>query len=450
MFTLRDYQEKAVESGVRYFNDKKNNKPAVIVIPTGGGKSLVIANIAKRLDGKTIVFQPSKELLEQNLSKYRSYGEEASVYSASMGIKEVGNVTFATIGSVKNLSHVFSEFKYCIIDECHLVPPASGSMYRNFLSKLKIKILGLTATPIRLKQYSFPEVHSKLNMLDRQRPKVFNQYIHITQISQLVTRGFFANINYASLSFDRRSLRVNSTGGDFTDSSIHDAFEYQNTNDKIIRVIRHGLHSGGGERFKHVLVFVPSIADAECIVRGKSDWACVSSKTSKKERDRVISQFKSGEIKVVANVGVLGVGFDFPELDTIIMARPTLSLAVYYQMIGRGVRPHPSKRECMVVDVVGNFNLFGRVEDLQIKNSNGWAIFSADRQLTNVPISSESERIETVLDNDTIGFGKYHGDKLKDLPSRYLTWVYENVKETSRNKYIFDYIRKSGIKHIET
>ena len=166
MYKLRDYQQEAVNKGIDFLlgNSKKN---AVIIAPTGSGKSLIIANIAKALDGHTIVFQPSKELLEQNYGKYISYGEEAEIYSASMGQKTIGKVTFATIGSVVNKPELFEQFQYCIVDECDLVSPSDGTMYKKFFGALKLKVLGLTATPIRMKRYNFPYPHSKLCMLDR-------------------------------------------------------------------------------------------------------------------------------------------------------------------------------------------------------------------------------------------------------------------------------------------
>src|SRR4030065_680446 len=121
-YELRDYQKESVEKGINFLLGK-SQKNSVIVAPTGSGKSLIIANIAKALDGNTIIFQPSKELLEQNYEKYTSYGETADIYSASAGQKTIGKITFATIGSVVNKPELFNEFQYCIVDEC--LPPGS-------------------------------------------------------------------------------------------------------------------------------------------------------------------------------------------------------------------------------------------------------------------------------------------------------------------------------------
>lgn len=149
-YVLRDYQQKASDAAVSFFNNKAKKTNAIMVLPTGSGKSLIIADIAARLDGHTLVFQPSKEILEQNFKKLCSYGIlDCSIYSASFGRKEISRITFATIGSVINHPDLFSHFQSIIIDECHLVNPKEG-MYKKFLELLKCKVLGLTATPYRL------------------------------------------------------------------------------------------------------------------------------------------------------------------------------------------------------------------------------------------------------------------------------------------------------------
>lgn len=108
MYKLRDYQQKASDAAVSFFNNKAKKTNAIMVLPTGSGKSLIIADIAARLDGHTLVFQPSKEILEQNFKKLCSYGIlDCSIYSSSFNSKEISRITFATIGSVKNHPELF-------------------------------------------------------------------------------------------------------------------------------------------------------------------------------------------------------------------------------------------------------------------------------------------------------------------------------------------------------
>jgi len=438
-YILRDYQLEAVTKGIEFFNGN-SKKNSVIVAPTGSGKSLIIANIAKSLNGHTIVFQPSKELLEQNYSKYISYGEEAEIYSASMNQKTIGQVTFATIGSVVNKPDLFNQFQFCIVDECHLVSPQDGTMYKKFFDNLNLKVLGLTATPIRMKRYNYPYPHSKLCMLDRMRPKFFQEYIHITQIQDLVKRNYFSDLEYFEYDFDSSKLQVNSTGADFTTQSINIAITANSTLDKIANLI-----PKIDEKVKHILIFVQSIESAYKLqnLLGNDYCGLVESKMKKKDRQTILEKFKSGELKAVVNVGILTTGFDFPELDCIIMARPTMSLGLYYQKIGRGVRPHPDKEKTLVFDFVGNFEKFGKITDLVIEKKNGlWCIHNGKSILTNVSLAELDDEENRVDTKPVIKFGKFNGTPLDEIPVDYMKWIYENVEKKSYNKYIFDFIER--------
>ena len=121
MYKLRDYQQTAVNSAVKYFQKKRD--PAMIVLPTGAGKSLVIAELARIANGRVLVLAHVKELVEQNYEKYKSYDLEAGIFSASLGKKDWDQK--AIFGSVQSVArapdHFFNEFSILIIDECHRV-----------------------------------------------------------------------------------------------------------------------------------------------------------------------------------------------------------------------------------------------------------------------------------------------------------------------------------------
>lgn len=387
-YKLRDYQQKASDAAVRFFADKRSMRNAIMVLPTGSGKSLVIADIAARLDGHTLVFQPSKEILEQNFRKLCSYGVlDCSVYSASMGRKEVSRITFATIGSVINHPELFAHFKNIIIDECHLVNPKEG-MYQSFLSMLRCKVLGLTATPYRLS--SSRDFGSMLKFITRTRPRVFSEVIYQVQISTLLDMGYLAKLEYFALpppTWDTSRLRVNTTGADYTDKSVVAEYKRIDFYGWLVSIVDRLLNNRKtGIKRRGILVFTRFLEEAERLTGSIPGAAIVSGTTPKAERERILEAFKSGGIPVVANVGVLTTGFDYPELDTVVMARPTMSLALWYQIVGRCIRPHPSKRSGWVIDLCGNLERFGEVRDLRLNDmGNGkWAVFSKDRQLTNV------------------------------------------------------------------
>ena len=386
-YKLRDYQQQASDAAVRFFTDPTRRRNSIMVLPTGAGKSLVIADIAARLEGHTLVFQPSKEILEQNYAKLCSYGVlDCAVYSASAGQKEVARITFATIGSVKNHPELFRHFRNIIIDECHLVNPKAG-MYKEFLATLHGKVLGLTATPYRLS--SSRDFGCMLKFITRTRPAVFTDVIYQVQVGTLLDMGYLSRVDYFPMSpvgWNELNLKVNTTGADYTERSVVKEYERVDFYGFLVHIVRRLMAPKSGVRRKGILVFTRFLKEAKQLTWSIPGAAIVSGDTPKAERERILEAFKRGEIPVVANVGVLTTGFDYPELDTVVMARPTMSLALYYQIVGRCIRPHPGKESAWFVDLCGNIKRFGEVKDLRLENGgNGkWAVFSNGKQLTNV------------------------------------------------------------------
>lgn len=384
---LRDYQKAASDKAVAFFLNPKIKHNGLIVIPTGGGKSWVIADIANRLNANVLIFCPSKEILVQNYEKMvKICPFDCAVYSASVGQKQIAKITFATIGSAINHKEQFSHFKYVLVDEAHLCNPKEG-MYKEFFQTLNCKIIGLSATPYRLS--SSRDFGSMLKFITRTRPCVFSEVIYQVQISTLLDMGYLSKLNYYAmnpLGWNELNLKVNTTGADYTDKSVVKEYERIDFYGFLVSIVRRLMNPKVGGKRKGILVFTRFLKEAERLTKSIPGTAIVSGETPKKERERILEEFKAGEIPVVANVGVLTTGFDYPELDTIVMARPTMSLALWYQIVGRAIRPHPTKEAGWIVDLCGNIKRFGEVKDLRLVNGgNGkWAVFSNNRQLTNV------------------------------------------------------------------
>lgn len=352
------------------------------------GKSLVIADIASRLEGPLLVFQPSKEILQQNFAKLQSYGIfDCGCYSASVGCKDINRITFATIGSVMNHMSDFDCFKNIIIDECHYVNSKAGQ-YKQFIEAKNRQVVGLTATPYRLDR---TEGGSILKFLTRVRPRIFSKVIYCCQIGELLSKGYLADLHYYDLTaLDLRRVRSNSTGADYDERSLLAEYERCGFYDKLSNTVVKVLQPKSGIPRKGVLVFTAFTKEARQLVDKLQsigvNSAIVTGETPKKEREAILEGFKKREIKVVANVGVLTTGFDYPALDTVVLARPTKSLGLYYQMVGRAIRPFDGK-DGWIVDLSGNYSRFGNVADLFISRPPGttkWAVYSRGTQLTNV------------------------------------------------------------------
>ncbi len=384
-FRLRDYQQIAADRAVDFFADRRARYNALIVLPTGAGKSLVIADIARRLAGNTLVFQPSKEILQQNYAKLQGYGvTDCAVFSASLGRKDISRITFATIGSAIGRIDNFRRFDNIIIDECHLVNARHG-MYETFINALGRKVLGLTATPYRL---ASSRLGSMLRFLTRTRPRIFAKVIYQVQISTLLDMGYLAPLDYYSCPppmWDERRLVDNSTGADWTDRSVQEEYRRTDFHEWLVQITRRVLAPKSGQPRNGVLVFTRFLEEAQRLTEAIPAAAMVSGDTPPKEREAILRDFKDGRTPLVVNVGVLTTGFDHPALDTVIMARPTKSLALWYQCVGRAIRPYPGKRG-WIIDLCGNMKRFGRVQDLRLEEPkpNMWRVMNGDRQLTNI------------------------------------------------------------------
>lgn len=403
MFKLRKYQQEALDSGLEFFRNKKyKDKNNVLVLPTGAGKSIIIAKLAEALGENILVFAPSLELIAQNHKKYENLGLKAGIFCASLNRKEIEPVTFASINSAKKKPELFKDFKYIIIDECHQVSVENTGMYKSFFKTLGIeRSLGLTATPFKTKQYKDIESEneydtiSKLKLFNSIRPKFFHDIIHVTQIKELFNQGFLTPLKYIPLKWENKDLKLNSTGSNFSKESVPKSLLKNKVNLSIPKIIEVAQSKGR----KHHLVFVYSVQDAEYLHSRIPKSAIIHANTNKKERIELVSKFKSGDIKVLLNYATFTTGFDFPELDNIIIGRPVLSFNVFYQMIGRGVRlaegfsnyseSKKVKPNCSILDMCGNISRFGEMENWYLqKRGKKWYLIdeTTGRQLTDVKL----------------------------------------------------------------
>ncbi len=437
-YVLRFYQDEAVKSILKYINSASVKKP-LVVAPTGTGKSLYIAATANAIKDPILVIQPNKELLEQNYNKYISYGNKASIYSASLKSKEIGHVTFATPMSLKGKAEYFKHVKLFILDEAHLQSNPSGVL-GNFLKFFKNpKIVGLTASPVILTNSL---MHGpKLDMVNRTRKSFWNQILYVTQIKEIAEK-FWCKIKYESNALNDSSLEWNSSKSEFTEASMTEFYEVNKIEDLIL------------ERIKTIkeptLIFCPSIGDATALQTKIPGSALVTSLTPVKEREKLVKLFLQGKITFMINVLIFSVGFDYPGLSYIIDATPTASIVRWYQKYGRGVRLDPSNPEkvCTFIDYANGINRFGKLEDLEFVEDPilGWGMFSKDKLLTGISISEiGSVRRKTqgeVLGSYVMTFGKYKNKKLSEIPEQYLRWMLKEFKWGMHNKELKVNIKK--------
>lgn len=436
-YKLRGYQNEAVEAGCEIFRLGKNG---ILSMPTGSGKSLVIAGIATALKGDIVVLQPTKEILEQNFNKLYEFGHRnMAIFSASIGSKRRAQVTFATIGSIITRTSQFSNTSVIIVDECHLVNANQGQ-YLEFINKLGVPVVGLTATPYRMNA-GFGGSVVQAKFLHRTRPRIFDHIAHITQNDDLHNQGYLCQINYVlDKDYDPYAIALKSTGLNYDERALANYQSAKHICQKAAEVV-----IAHHDRVNHFLVFASSVEESKTIedILKKSGISAshVDGKTKKGDRESIISDFKYGRTRVVVNVGVLTTGFDFPALDGIVLARPTMSLPLFYQMVGRGVRENEGKECCRIFDLCGNVERFGKPEEYRIETPNGrlHRLKSGEKYLTGVnfvdgrDLEKSGYRGEqnqpnngTLARTSLVPFGKYKGKRLSDLPTDYLKWCQEN------------------------
>ena len=386
VFQLRDYQQDAVSAVLTHF--RKTNESAVIVLPTGSGKSLVIAELARLAKRKILVLTHVKELVEQNHQKYESYGVTAGIYSAGLKIKETQHqVTFASIQSAaRNLDDFNEPYSLIIIDECHRVNLASAkpsknknkakdeskeqsqdrvssNQYQQIIEKLmqvnpEVKLLGLTATPYRLGMGWIYKKHYRGFMRSEEK-RPFDHCIYELPLHYLIKRKYLTEPNLVDATiehYDFSSLRANASG----EYSPTDINHLLNKNPRVTQSIIEQVIELGEER-QGIMIFAATVEHAKEVysyLPAKLS-ALITGATDNTERDQLIKAFKRKEIKYLVNVSVLTTGFDAPHVDMIAILRPTQSVSLYQQIIGRGLRLSENKKDCLVIDYTGNdFDLY--------------------------------------------------------------------------------------------
>lgn len=428
---LRPYQQLAVDAAVQTIEQQKNG---IIVAPSGSGKSLLIASLATQLDCRMIVLQPSKEILGQNFSKLYEFGcRDMDVFSASCGRKQRARITLGTIGSVINRLDMFvGKTDVVLVDECHLVGAKQGQ-YKELIEAIGKPVIGLTATPYRMHAWMGGSV-VEAKFLHRTRPRIFSEICHITQSADLHRDGWLASIKYeADDDYDPRKIALKSTGLNYDEQALAQYHHIKNICRKAADTV---IFNRG---VTHFLIFAASIQESKTIIgmllsRGITA-AHIDGTTSATERRQTLLDFQAGKIRAVSNMQVMTTGYDFPALDGIVLARPTMSLPLHYQMIGRGVRNAPKKEACYVFDLCGNVEKFGRPDEYHIEScDNGLHRLRSENQyLTGINFRTgqdlEKRRLKrsetkaaTLTPLSVVTFGRYNGTPLEEIPVSYMHW----------------------------
>ena len=350
---LREYQQRTIDQLYAWFEAGNTGNPC-LVLPTGSGKSHIIAALCKDAlqtwpETRILMLTHVKELIVQNAEKMRQHWPNCplGIYSAGLGRKELGEpITFAGIQSVRSKAKQIGHCDLVIIDECHLIGHKDEGGYRTLLSDIyeanaNVRVIGLTATPYRLGHGYITD-----------KPAIFDALIEPVSIEELIFKGYLSTLRSKITRTKLEVDGVHKRGGEYIEAELQAAVD---TTDKNRKVVAEIVRLADGR--KSWLIFCAGVAHAQHIKEALQDEGivaeCVTGETPSAERDRMLKEFKAGRIQALTNANVLTTGFDAPGIDLIAMLRPTMSPGLYVQMAGRGLRIAEGKTDCLVLDFAG-------------------------------------------------------------------------------------------------
>jgi len=364
MLKPRPYQQESIEAVNAALRERDDN-PA-IVLPTGAGKSLVMALLVQQwLDVcphfRVMVLAHRKELVEQNALELQGVAPSLSVgvYAASLRRRDTRqSVTFASIDSVAKRVDDFPAQDVLLIDEAHRIPVRGEGKYRKFIDAMKVRnpslrVVGLTATPYRMGTGAICH-----------RDHILNHVCYEANVGDLIRAGYLSNIRTIEGEHSALDLSgVKKTAGEF---NLKDLALRVDKADVVAQAVKDMVQKVRADRRKSIIVFCIDIEHCDHVSQELRkygvDAQTVTGKTPMAERERLVEEFKAGRIQYLLSVNVFFEGFNAKRVDCVAMLRPTQSKGLWVQAIGRGLRLHEDKDDCLVLDYGDNIMRHGPID----------------------------------------------------------------------------------------
>ncbi len=365
MVELRDYQTAALRALSSRWEHQRG-KHLLVVAPTGSGKSLMIASLISEIvkeGGRVLVLCHRQELIEQDTKALLDLaGIRCGIYSAGLGIRDMGErVTVAGIQSIGKKAFLFDPWDVVIVDEAHLIPRKSETLYKKFLDQAqmanpKLKIVGFTATPYRLDS----------GYLHEGKGAIFDDIAYDIGISELIKEGWLSPV-ISKGGIEKIDVSgVHLRGVEYIPEELAHAAE----DEVMVKKAVEEIVTLGQDR-KGWIVFCSSVKHAQMVeeaflLKG-IQVQTITGETPSKDREKWLDHYKGEKLRCLVNVNVLTTGFDAPHTDLIALLRPTKSAGLYIQMVGRGCRVAPGKADCLVLDYAGCVMEHGPIDQVRIR-----------------------------------------------------------------------------------
>jgi len=339
-----------------------------VVIPTGGGKSVIMAWAIQNWKQdypplRVIILAHRKELVRQNSQELATAWPDADIgiFSAGLDRRDMDNdIIYASIDSVYKRGGEFVPFDIIIIDEAHRLSPKAETKYQQFIKMQRIqnknlRVIGFTATPFRMSGALCHKDH------------ILNEICYEANIVELIRDGYLCKLwsKRSDIQPDVSDVKRNS-GGDYVVNSLAKAVDKKSIVSKAVEEAVSIIHA---EKRQSIIFFCINIAHGQHVSKELAQYGieapCVTAKTHKRERDRIVERFKAGELHAICNISVYVEGFNARQVDCIVLLRPTLSKGLYCQSVGRGLRKHPDKEDCLVLDYAHCIDEHGPIDVIE-------------------------------------------------------------------------------------
>lgn len=398
---LRDYQLAAVDDVLNSYRNKVN---CVVQLPTGTGKTTVIAEAVKKLvqnnsKFRVLIVVHRIELLDQVSKRLFEFGIANGKIKSGPTVESDLRIQVGLIQSLKNNRKKPTNPDIIIVDEAHHIAANSYVSLIDFYNDNKPVIIGFTATPSRLD--------------GRCISNIFSEVLEYGQISDFIQQGYLSPMkHYATGEPELDKIRVLRTG-DYDQTELQREMSRELVMAELIKGYK-GYADG-----KKMIVFAVNTSHAELIANRYTEngyhAVSVDYKTDPLDRKKIIDNFRNGKIQILCNVNLFTEGFDCPDVEVIQLARPTKSLNLYLQMVGRGMRIFPGKEYGLILDNANLWKEHGLSTRTRHWKSTGiQKLFVNYNTKTNlvgnikIPFESETlelkEVIEEIIETDLISW----------------------------------------------
>ncbi len=362
---LRPYQEEALQALDNHIQTKNNNP--LVVIPTGGGKSILMAKAienwkAQYQNFRVMILAHRQELVEQNYAEYMGLNSfsDVGIFAAGLKRRDTDNdIIFASIDSVYNKWNIFPKFDCLIVDEAHRINVKNEGKYRSFIENCKyinpkLVVIGFTATPFRLSSGMIAH-----------RDHLLNEVCYDANVADLIRDGYLCKLRTKIGDVQPDLSDVRKARGDYVVKDLSKAID---TPEVVRDAVKSALTICNAEQRKSVIIFCIDIKHCEDVSNEIRKYGyeapVVTSKTTKHERKRIINEFANGGYRFLCSVNVFLEGFNVKRIDCVLLLRPTQSKGLYIQAVGRGLRLFEGKEDCLILDYANVINEHGPIDIL--------------------------------------------------------------------------------------